>query len=249
MDYYFDMLNASNKNIPLDITVSDMLVLKAWDLNRVTDSGNVPPKLKVTEGHIEEEIMEMWGHTVVTSTNRMLRYWFLQNSPIQSMMGAFNAGGVHWQLVTFRFGKPEIVVVLDSLGGKCDGSDYLRLGHYFSMLQNMHYFQKPTAGKVKINNMNDSLYNVDADVVVLRMKSRQYRDLKVPTQRDSHNCGVYVLHYATCKACHAPYDVNLNAEKFKRRLLFFMLGLCWYLSSESDKLNDKVSQRNYFLEK
>eukprot|EP00957_Ditylum_brightwellii_P141054 10746149-Ditylum_brightwellii.AAC.1 len=57
-------------------------------------------------------------------------------------------------------------------------------------------------------------------------------------QKDGHNCGVYVLHYATC---HAPYDANFNPEQFRRRLLFFMLGLHWYLSSESDKLNDEVS--------
>ena len=182
--------------------------------------------------------MKMWGHTIVTATNCMLRYWFLQNSPIQSMMGAFNAGGVHWQLVTFRFGKPGIVVVLDPFGTKCDGSEYLWLGHYLSMLQNMHYFQKPTAGKVKIYNMTDSLDDVDADVVVLRMKSRQYCDLEVPIQRDSHNCGVYVLHYATCVACHAPYDVNFSPQQFRKRLLFFMLGLRWYLSSESDECND-----------
>eukprot|EP00957_Ditylum_brightwellii_P045900 3481382-Ditylum_brightwellii.AAC.1 len=60
-------------------------------------------------------------------------------------MGAYSAGSVHWQLVMFQFAKPGIMVVLDSLGGKCDGGDYLWLGHYFSMLQNMHYFQNPTA--------------------------------------------------------------------------------------------------------
>eukprot|EP00957_Ditylum_brightwellii_P182823 13926190-Ditylum_brightwellii.AAC.1 len=101
MDFYFNMLNLSNKNDPLDITISDMLVLKAWDLNNVIESDNVPPKLKVTEGRVEAEIMEMWGHSVVTSTNCMLRYWYLQSSPIQTIMGAFNAGDVHWQLVTF----------------------------------------------------------------------------------------------------------------------------------------------------
>eukprot|EP00957_Ditylum_brightwellii_P055784 4227173-Ditylum_brightwellii.AAC.1 len=69
MDFYFDMLNLSNKNVPFDITISDMLVLKAWDLNNVIKSGNLPPKLKVSEGHDEAEIMEMWGHTVQTSTN------------------------------------------------------------------------------------------------------------------------------------------------------------------------------------
>ena len=140
-------------------------------------------------------------------------------------------------------------MVLDSLGGRCDSSDYLWLGHYFSMLQNMHYFQKPTAGKVKIYNMNDSLHDVDADVVVLRMKSRQYRDLKVPTQNDSHNCGVYVLHYATCAACHAPYDVDFSPQQFRKRLLFFMLGLRWYLSTESDEFNDDVSIMEWLMVK
>eukprot|EP00957_Ditylum_brightwellii_P133718 10195457-Ditylum_brightwellii.AAC.1 len=105
----------------------------------------------------------------------------------------------------------------------------------------MHYFQKPTAGKVKIYNMTDYLHDMDADVVVLRMKSRQYHKLKVPIQNNGHNCGVYILHYATCKACHTPYDVNFNPEQFRRRLLFFMLGLRWYLSSKSDKFNDEVS--------
>ena len=61
MDFYFDMLNSSNKNVPLDNTISDMLILKAWDLNRVLESGNIPPKLKVTEGHVEPEIMKMRG--------------------------------------------------------------------------------------------------------------------------------------------------------------------------------------------
>eukprot|EP00957_Ditylum_brightwellii_P210027 15364496-Ditylum_brightwellii.AAC.1 len=37
-------------------------------------------------------------------------------------MGAYNAGG-----------------------GRCDSHEYLTLGHYFSMLQNVHYFQKTTA--------------------------------------------------------------------------------------------------------
>eukprot|EP00957_Ditylum_brightwellii_P000156 12118-Ditylum_brightwellii.AAC.1 len=68
----------------------------------------------------------------------------------------------------------------------------------------MHYSQKPTAGKVKIYNMTHSLDDVDADVVVLRIKSRQYHELSIQIQNDSHNCGVYVLHHATCKACHAP---------------------------------------------
>eukprot|EP00957_Ditylum_brightwellii_P059296 4501451-Ditylum_brightwellii.AAC.1 len=112
-------------------------------------------------------------------------------------MGAYNAGGVHWQLVAFRLGKPGIMVVLDSFGGRCDSHEHLTLGHYFSMLQHMHYFQKPTAGKVKIYNMADSLHDVDADVVVLRMKSRQYNKLKVSIQKEGHNCGVYVLQYAT----------------------------------------------------
>eukprot|EP00957_Ditylum_brightwellii_P104773 7985717-Ditylum_brightwellii.AAC.1 len=93
-------------------------------------------------------------------------------------MGACNAGGVHWQLITFQFGKPGIMVVLDPFGGRCDGCEYLTLGHYFSMLQNMHYFQKPTVGKVKIYNMTDSLHDMDADVVVLRMKSKQYHELR-----------------------------------------------------------------------
>eukprot|EP00957_Ditylum_brightwellii_P095126 7245070-Ditylum_brightwellii.AAC.1 len=72
MDFYFDMLNLSNKNVALDNTISDMLVLKAWELNRVLESGNIPPKSKVTGGHVEPEMMKMWGHTVVTTTNRML---------------------------------------------------------------------------------------------------------------------------------------------------------------------------------
>eukprot|EP00957_Ditylum_brightwellii_P004899 373421-Ditylum_brightwellii.AAC.1 len=61
----------------------------------------------------------------------------------------------------------------------------------------MHYFQKPTAGKVKIYNMLDSLHDVDADVVVLRMKGKQYHELRVPIQKDGYKCGVYILHYAT----------------------------------------------------
>eukprot|EP00957_Ditylum_brightwellii_P155562 11841477-Ditylum_brightwellii.AAC.1 len=69
MDFYFDMLNFSSKSVPLDNTIPDMLVLKACNLNRVLESGNIPPKLKVTKGCVEPEIMKMWGHTVVTATN------------------------------------------------------------------------------------------------------------------------------------------------------------------------------------
>eukprot|EP00957_Ditylum_brightwellii_P060749 4612463-Ditylum_brightwellii.AAC.1 len=61
----------------------------------------------------------------------------------------------------------------------------------------MHYVQKPTAGKVKVYNMTDSLHGMDADVLVLRMKSKQYHKLKVPNQNDGYDCGVYVHHYAT----------------------------------------------------
>ena len=53
IDFYVDMLNLSIKDVPLDNTISDMLVLKMWDLNRVLESGNIPPKLKVTKGQIE----------------------------------------------------------------------------------------------------------------------------------------------------------------------------------------------------
>ena len=81
------------------------------------------------------------------------------------------------------------------------------------------------------------------------MKAKQYHKLRVPIQKDVHNCGVYVLHYATYKTCHAPYDVNFNPEKFRRRLLIFTLGLCWYLSSESDKFNDEVSIMEWLMEK
>eukprot|EP00957_Ditylum_brightwellii_P062552 4747434-Ditylum_brightwellii.AAC.1 len=70
-------------------------------------------------------------------------------------MGAYNAGGC-----------------------RCDSHEYLTLGHYFNMLQNMHYFQKPTAGKVKICNMIDSLHDMDADVLVIRMKAKQYHKLR-----------------------------------------------------------------------
>eukprot|EP00957_Ditylum_brightwellii_P018947 1425586-Ditylum_brightwellii.AAC.1 len=80
------------------------------------------------------------------------------------------------------------MVVLDSLGGRCDSREYLTLGHYFSMLQNMHYFQRPTAGKVKIYNMTDSFHDMDADVVVLRMKSNKCHKLRIPIQKDGHNC-------------------------------------------------------------
>eukprot|EP00957_Ditylum_brightwellii_P068525 5201975-Ditylum_brightwellii.AAC.1 len=59
MDFYFDVLNLLNKNVPLDNTISDMPVLKAWGLNRVLESGNIPPKLNVTRGHVELEIMKM----------------------------------------------------------------------------------------------------------------------------------------------------------------------------------------------
>eukprot|EP00957_Ditylum_brightwellii_P031000 2349012-Ditylum_brightwellii.AAC.1 len=89
------------------------------------------------------------------------------------------------------------MVVLDPLGGRCDSHEYLTLGHNFSMLQNMYYFKKPTAGKVKNYDMTDSLHDMDADVVVLRIKSKQYHKLKAPIQNNGHNCGVYVLHYAT----------------------------------------------------
>eukprot|EP00957_Ditylum_brightwellii_P189354 14412707-Ditylum_brightwellii.AAC.1 len=95
--------------------------------------------------------------------------------------------------------------------------------------------------------MTDSLDDVDADVVVLRMKNRQYHDLMVPIQKDSHNYGVYVLHYATCKAYHVPYDVNFSPEQLRRRLLFFMLGLRWYVSSESDKFNDEISIMEWLM--
>eukprot|EP00957_Ditylum_brightwellii_P025893 1959117-Ditylum_brightwellii.AAC.1 len=65
---------------------------------------------------------------------------------------------------------------------------------------NMHYFQKPTAGKVKICKMTDSLHYMDANVLAMRMKAKQYHKLRVPIQNNHHNCGVYVLHYAACKA-------------------------------------------------
>eukprot|EP00957_Ditylum_brightwellii_P171322 13041830-Ditylum_brightwellii.AAC.1 len=54
----------------------------------------------------------------------------------------------------------------------------------------MPYFQKPTAGKVNICNMTDSLHNMDVDVLLLRMKSKQYHDLRVPIQNSGYNCGV-----------------------------------------------------------
>eukprot|EP00957_Ditylum_brightwellii_P110172 8403490-Ditylum_brightwellii.AAC.1 len=107
------------------------------------------------------------------------------------------------------------MVVLDPFGGKRDSKEYLTLGHYFSMIQNIHYFQKPIAGNVKMCNMTISIEDMDADVLVKKMKRKQYNDLQVPTQHDGVNCGVYVPHYATCKACHTPYDLNFKAENCK----------------------------------
>eukprot|EP00957_Ditylum_brightwellii_P195457 14892420-Ditylum_brightwellii.AAC.1 len=89
--------------------------------------------------------------------------------------------------------------VYNAGGGRCDSHEYLCLWHYFSMLQNMHYFQNPTAGKVKICNMTDSLNDMEADVLVMRMKHKQYCKLSVSIKNDSYNCEVYVLHSATCK--------------------------------------------------
>eukprot|EP00957_Ditylum_brightwellii_P119961 9155043-Ditylum_brightwellii.AAC.1 len=52
--------------------------------------------------------------------------------------------------------------------------------------------------------MTDALHDMDADVLVSRMKAKQYHEPRVPIQNNGHNCGVYVLCYATCKACHSP---------------------------------------------
>eukprot|EP00957_Ditylum_brightwellii_P053600 4061051-Ditylum_brightwellii.AAC.1 len=60
-------------------------------------------------------------------------------------MGAYNAGGVHWQLITFQLGKPGIMAILD-----------------------------PFSVNVKMCNMTNSIEDMDAEFMFCTMQHARY---------------------------------------------------------------------------
>eukprot|EP00957_Ditylum_brightwellii_P049297 3740450-Ditylum_brightwellii.AAC.1 len=52
------------------------------------------------------------------------------------------------------------------------------------------------------------------------------------TQNNGHDCGVYVLHYSTSRACEVEEDSLFDLVMFRRYLYFFLAVVRAYLMTE-----------------
>ena len=159
------------------------------------------------------DLLKMWAHCWTSSATTLLQYWYTMNYPIRKIVTVYNVGKCHWILITFMFGSPGIMTVLDSMCYSNTTNDIKWIEHYFSLLQNLHFFKKPSIGKVEFST-NKNMNQDECDVMILCHQSDYYKANHIPLQEDDYNCGIYSMYYLTCLTCNARFNAKFNPSLF-----------------------------------
>eukprot|EP00957_Ditylum_brightwellii_P076917 5846453-Ditylum_brightwellii.AAC.1 len=69
----------------------------------------------------------------------------------------------------------------------------------------------------------------------------------MPTQNNGHDCGVYMLHYLTSRACEVEEDPFFDMVMFRRQFYFFLAVVRAYIMTEGAKTDqyDSIIEWTY----